>query len=518
MLVIDDSKLKLLKMKEKMLSLATGDKDKTLSEYQKLAIEIDAECYKMITDKIKNSNYNNLPFEEEIKFFDELIEDYVYLDELQHRLKKEFAKYSDYELVLSDLSKIKIDEIRAKNSQIEGYLVNIKNLKSNKMELDRLNQVLVSATTEEKHNQEIIKEIKRKLKNDVLNAKGRIQNNDGSLEITSINLELKNFGYDLNMLSDDMELVDEAYGAAKKEKDEINETLNIALDLPNKDDTICSMYMNELLKANYKFNLLELVKEVFTDIDSYDLFKDSLYKIEDLIKEIKNGLRELKIKFYINPFDYIKIKDYIAMFENIRNPYEEIENTKKTITYLAGMIDDMERANNEFLLTVNDDVMAMEEDAQVVFMDIEETSDKDICEILKAENAKDNQVVMVSDTKDDFNMGRVKEKTRGVISRVYEMMNPKEKNETIPELVIEKAKEEPTEETIAKEVENVIDLPREEEPFEKPMLFDARIDGDIFDDIPTKEEKIEPTDDNLQVPEVFWEAKEEINKDKQLRR
>ena len=65
------------------------------------------------------------------------------------------------------------------------------------MELDRLNQVLVSATTEEKHNQEIIKEIKRKLKNDVLNAKGRIQNNDGSLEITSINLELKNFGYDL---------------------------------------------------------------------------------------------------------------------------------------------------------------------------------------------------------------------------------------------------------------------------------------------------------------------------------
>ena len=278
MLVIDDSKLKLLKMKEKMLSLATGDKDKTLSEYQKLAIEIDAECYKMITDKIKNSNYNNLPFEEEIKFFDELIEDYVYLDELQHRLKKEFAKYSDYELVLSDLSKIKIDEIRAKNSQIEGYLVNIKNLKSNKMELDRLNQVLVSATTEEKHNQEIIKEIKRKLKNDVLNAKGRIQNNDGSLEITSINLELKNFGYDLNMLSDDMELVDEAYGAAKKEKDEINETLNIALDLPNKDDTICSMYMNELLKANYKFNLLELVKEVFTDIDSYDLFKDSLYK------------------------------------------------------------------------------------------------------------------------------------------------------------------------------------------------------------------------------------------------
>ena len=119
MLVIDDSKLKLLKMKEKMLSLATGDKDKTLSEYQKLAIEIDAECYKMITDKIKNSNYNNLPFEEEIKFFDELIEDYVYLDELQHRFKKEFAKYSDYELVLSDLSKIKIDEIRAKNSQIE---------------------------------------------------------------------------------------------------------------------------------------------------------------------------------------------------------------------------------------------------------------------------------------------------------------------------------------------------------------------------------------------------------------
>ena len=534
MLVIDDSKLKLLKMKEKMLELSPDKNEKTLAEYQKLAIDIDNECYKMIIDKIKSNNYHSLPFEEQVKFYNEIIEDYNYLNELQCRFKNEYAKYSSEELPLSLLSDIMIEDVKAKASQIEGYLVNIKNLKSNKIELDRLNQVLVHAVDEKKHAEDLMLEIRRKLKNDILNAKGRIQGIDGSLEVTSINLELANCGIDLNAVIDDDSLLDEAYGAFKRDRDEAKETLNIALSLPNRDDAICGMYMQELLKVNYRFNLLELLKEAFDNNNDYNLFKDSLYKIEDLVKEIKNGLRELGIKYYINPFDYIKIKDYIAMFENVQDPQIVIDETKKTIAYLANMIDDMEKANNEFLLSVNDDITIVKEetpsvdDENTLYVNIDTFTDeetKDIDEILNDKEAKDNQVIRIHDLGEGFKKGRVKEKTRDVINRVYNMIKPKEQVEKLPELVIERKisepiQEEPKQVEPLSEVTEEPDLFQEIEPFEKPILFDDRSDSGIFDNEPapissnkqsvTNEMPKNKENQEFVMPELFWVPKEEI--------
>lgn len=534
MLVIDDSKLKLLKMKEKMLELSPDKNEKTLAEYQKLAIDIDSECYKMIIDKIKSNNYHSLPFEEQVKFYNEIIEDYNYLNELQCRFKNEYAKYSSEELPLSLLSDIMIEDVKAKASQIEGYLVNIKNLKSNKIELDRLNQVLVHAVEEKKHVEDLMLEIRRRLKSDILNAKGRIQETNGSLEVTSINLELANCGIDLNAVIDDDSLLDEAYGAFKHDRDEARETLNIALSLPNRDDAICNMYMQELLKANYRFNLLELLKEAFDNNNDYNLFKDSLYKIEDLVKEIKNGLRELGIKYYINPFDYIKIKDYIAMFENVHDPQIVIDETKKTIAYLANMIDDMEKANNKFLLSVNDDITIVKEetpsvdDENTLYVNIDTFTDeetKDIDEILNDKEAKDNQVIRIHDLGEGFKKGRVKEKTRDVINRVYNMIKPKKQVEKVPELVIERKVSEPIQEEPKQveplsEVTEEPDLFQEIEPFEKPILFDDRSDSGIFDNEPapissneqsvTNEKTINEENQEFTMPELFWVPKEEI--------
>ena len=534
MLVIDDSKLKLLKMKEKILELSPDKNEKTLAEYQKLAIDIDNECYKMIIDKIKSNNYHSLPFEEQVKFYNEIIEDYNYLNELQCRFKNEYAKYSSEELPLSLLSDIMIEDVKAKASQIEGYLVNIKNLKSNKIELDRLNQALVHAVEEKKHVEDLMLEIRRRLKSDILNAKGRIQGTNGSLEVTSINLELANCGIDLNAVIDDDSLLDEAYGAFKHDRDEARETLNTALSLPNRDDAICNMYMQELLKANYRFNLLELLKEAFDDNNDYNLFKDNLYKIDDLVKEIKNGLRELGIKYYINPFDYIKIKDYIAMFENVHDPQKVIDETKKTIAYLANMIDDMEKANNEFLLSVNDDITIVKEetpsvdDENTLYVNIDTFTDeetKDIDKILIGKEAKDNQIIRVHDVSEEFKKGRVREKTRDVINRVYNMIKPKEQVETVPELVIERKTSEPIQEEPKQveplpEVTEEPDLFQEIEPFEKPVLFDDRSDSGIFDNetapiISTEQpvtNKMPKNEGNQEfvMPELFWVPKEEI--------
>ncbi len=124
MLVIDDSKLNLLKMKEKLLELSPNNLDKYLDDYHKLVLEIDEDCYQMILKEIKDSNYNNLPFEEKIKVFADIINDYNYLNELQHLFRRTFSKYSNEELNLSPLDNIMIDEVQSKKSMIEGYLIN----------------------------------------------------------------------------------------------------------------------------------------------------------------------------------------------------------------------------------------------------------------------------------------------------------------------------------------------------------------------------------------------------------
>ena len=65
-----------------MLELSKDNIEETLDEYRKLALEIDRECYLTIIEKIKNSNYNNLPLEEQIKVLMEFAQDYNYLNEL----------------------------------------------------------------------------------------------------------------------------------------------------------------------------------------------------------------------------------------------------------------------------------------------------------------------------------------------------------------------------------------------------------------------------------------------------
>ena len=502
MLVIDDSKLKLLKMKEKMLALAVINFDKTLASYRDLALEIDKDCYKMIIKQIEDSDYSNLPLEEQIKFYLEIIEDYDYLNELQYGFRRTYSEYSDESLELSDLSNINIEDVKTKASQLEGYLMNIKNLKSNKIELDRLNKALLKATKAQDDMNDMALDIQRKLKDEVINARGRRYGKDGNLEVTSIALELKKFDIDLNAVAIDGELLDKLYGEARKEREDARELLDTALDLPNRDDSICSSYMRDLLISNYKFNLMELVKEIFTSYDDINLFRDSLYKVEDLIKEIKNGLRELGVKFYINPFDNIKIKKYLGAFEKFDDQSSEIEKIKQTMAYLSEMIDDMEKTNNELLLTINDPVEVLNERAEIIPIDTLKEEEED--EPLLVTDAKDNQVIRVSNFVKGFKKERALEKTSEVIRRVYAMLYPKEREKT-PELIIEKGE---------RVVEKEPVVFKEVTPFEEPVLFDDRKDSAIFEDEAKVKKEPEIVDSKTYakeqvMPEIFWIPKEE---------
>jgi len=530
MLVIDDSKLKLLKMKEKILELSTNIDTKALNEYRDLAVAIDDYCYQTIIKEIKDSNYNNLPLEEQIGVLRGILDDYNYFNEMQCNFRNTYSKYSNSGLSLTDISNILVDNIQNRISQIEGYLMNIKNLKSNKIELDRLNQSLIAAVDGKKQTAELIMNIREKLKLDVLNSRGRIYADDNRLEVTNISIELSNFGINLNDIISNDELLNTVYSDALNEKKEKLETLNTALSLPNKDDAICGMYMFELLKSNYKFTLVELIKEIMNSNTDYYLFKDSLYKIEDLIKEIKNNLKELNVKFYINPFDQIKIKDYICVFEKTKDYEIDINAIKQTMTYLADMIDEMEKRNNEFLLSINDEVTILREDINTLYLSIPKEDvnvlegDDSITEILKTADVKANQVIRVKQPVIGFMKGRVKEKTNSVIKRVFEMFCQKEKKEVIPDLVVEKLQA--IQETVPNEEQknNEIELFQEVEPFLEPTLFEDRIDSEIFSDnsnrqinLSSSEPKtvIEQTEDVKEdavedkMPELFWTPKEE---------
>ena len=566
MLIIDDSKLKLLKMKEKMLELAGKTDLEALDEYRDLAVSIDEDCYQMIIKEIKDSNYNNLPLEEQIKTLRVIEDDYNYLNELQCGFRNVYSKYKDEELSLTNLDNILVDNIQARISQIEGYLMNAKNLKSNKLELDRLNQSLIAATDGKKQVGDLINDIQAKLREEVKSARGRKYAKDDKLAVTSIAIELQEFGINLSEIINDGEWLDKVYSDLLNEKKEKQETLNTALSLPNKDEAICAMYMEELLKSNYKLVIVELIKEVFSDNDDYDLFKDSLYKIEDLIKEIKNNLKELNIKFYINPFNQIKIKDYIHQFEK-SNDYEvDISSIKETMIYLSNMIDEMEKHNSEFLSSISDDVPILKEDTNTVYLDIPKekdeviSSDDVILELLKPDAASDNQVIKIRNLQSDFMKSRVKEKTDSVIKRVCEMYCPKEKKEIVPDLVIEKPIEvvkeeeapienvkeevepflEPTlfeeikdseifsedniegvkkEETVPiEEAKEEVDLFKEVEPFLQPTLFEERKDSEIFseDNIEETKEEAKPLEENdeMKMPDVFWVSKEESDENK----
>ena len=111
MLVINDNKMKLLKMKEKLLEVSNDNNDKLLEDYAKLALEIDNDYYNQIINEIKDTDYNSLSLEEQIKYLSEIEDDYNYLNQLQWMIRKTYEKYNDNELNLSDISVILIDNI-----------------------------------------------------------------------------------------------------------------------------------------------------------------------------------------------------------------------------------------------------------------------------------------------------------------------------------------------------------------------------------------------------------------------
>ena len=442
MLVINDNKMKLLKMKEKLLEVSAIDKNNTLKEYAELVKDIDNDCYNQIIRKIKKCNYNDLNLEEQMKFLSEIEEDYNYLNQLQCMIRNVYSKYTDEELQLSDINNILIDTVIQRISDIQGYLMNVKNLESNKIEIDRLNHQLISLDKENEHVKRVLADIKNNLRNDLIKAEGRIYNSNGSMDMISIVSELKKYGIDLKEVINDEAMLKQIFQEFNNEKNMQNETYEAAINLPNKDEEICKQIEVETINAKYKFCLIDLINEICNSSLEYNAFKDSLYKIVDIINLIKGYLQRLGIRFYINPFDRIKIDSKIQMVNSIRDCNEEINKIKKTITYISTMIEEANGKSYELMNSINTPIEIIRDnkkDANVSQYALNENDAKAFGDIALNNALKDNQVVSLNAIGDGFKIDRVREKTDGVIKRVYEMLNyvPVVNDDVkIPELVL----------------------------------------------------------------------------------
>ena len=509
MLVINDNKMKLLKMKEKLLEVSNDNNDKLLEDYAKLALEIDNDYYNQLINEIKDTDYNSFSLEEQIKYLSEIEDDYNYLNQLQWMIRKTYEKYNDNELNLSDISVILIDNIIQRISDIQGYLMNIKNLESNKIELDRLNYQLISLDKENERTKKIMLDIKNKLRNEIIKAEGRVYNSKGIIEAISIVSEFKKYGINLKEIVDDSEKLRDTFRRFNEEKETQEETFKATINLPNRDEEICKQIELETIQSEYKYCLIELVNEVCMTDTEYNLFKNSLYKMADIIKSIKEYLQKLGIKFYINPFDRIKIESQIQVFNSIPDYKKEIDNVKKTITYVSLMIDDATRKNQELIVTINSDIKMIDDNSEKeidtihkLFSYEDNDDNKTFSDIALSNDFKDNQVVSLKELNDNFKVNRAHEKTDGVIKRVYEMFNNVPvitDNVKSPELLLEPIVEEKKDSNDENADANDIEIPHDV-TLDMPQVINNEIDDltiNNSDNIFLDDDKPKEIDNNL---------------------
>ena len=509
MLVINDNKMKLLKMKEKLLEVSNDNNDKLLEDYAKLALEIDNDYYNQLINEIKDTDYNSFSLEEQIKYLSEIEDDYNYLNQLQWMIRKTYEKYNDNELNLSDISVILIDKIIQRISDIQGYLMNIKNLESNKIELDRLNYQLISLDKENERTKKIMLDIKNKLRNEIIKAEGRVYNSKGIIEAISIVSEFKKYGINLKEIVDDSEKLRDTFRRFNEEKETQEETFKATINLPNRDEEICKQIELETIQSEYKYCLIELVNEVCMTDTEYNLFKNSLYKMADIIKSIKEYLQKLGIKFYINPFDRIKIESQIQVFNSIPDYKKEIDNVKKTITYVSLMIDDATRKNQELIVTINSDIKMIDDNSEKeidtihkLFSYEDNDDNKTFSDIALSNDFKDNQVVSLKELNDNFKVNRAHEKTDGVIKRVYEMFNNVPvitDNVKSPELLLEPIVEEKKDSNDENADANDIEIPHDV-TLDMPQVINNEIDDltiNNSDNIFLDDDKPKEIDNNL---------------------
>lgn len=430
MSVIDENKLKLLKMKERLLEISFDNRNSVLADYKLIAMEIDNILYKSITDIIKsNVNYTDKPLEEQLELFLKIEKEYADYDKFQQDIKNVCKKYND-DVNLSDIDSILIEEIRKKIQSIKKYLSNKKNLEENRKKLDELNTELINEDKKMTSFKKRIDDMDAELKLAVLKTEGRIYNSSSQIEYADISLEADNLGLNLRNLLDDDSLLEEELNKALAELTDAEDELKTAQicydNRPNinyKD--IYLSIREDAVKKKYRFLFLKIISVICKHTDSYDEAYEKRIQLISLIKDRSDLLKQLNVKYLYDPFDRIGLKEQTEVIVAYGNNSSKVKDIRKQIEEVSSSSDLMETENidlNDYLRK-NIDLIR----DNTLFKDIIDKEKIDLRSItyedatLKRKYAS-NQVVSVDVLPFHFMTNRAKEKANGVVNRVYEMM------------------------------------------------------------------------------------------------
>ena len=430
MSVIDENKLKLLKMKERLLEISFDNRNSVLADYKLIAIEIDNILYKSITDIIKsNVNYTDKPLEEQLELFLKIEKEYADYDKFQQDIKNVCKKYND-DVNLSDIDSILIEEIRKKIQSIKKYLSNKKNLEENRKKLDELNTELINEDKKMTSFKKRIDDMDAELKLAVLKTEGRIYNSSSQIEYADISLEADNLGLNLRNLLDDDSLLEEELNKALAElKDAEDELKTAQICYDNRPNiNYKDIYLSireDAVKKKYRFLFLKIISVICKHTDSYDEAYEKRIQLISLIKDRSDLLKQLNVKYLYDPFDRIGLKEQTEVIVAYGNNSSKVKDIRKQIEEVSSSSDLMETENidlNDYL-SKNIDLIR----DNTLFKDIIDKEKIDLRGItyeddtLKRKYAS-NQVVSVDALPFHFMTNRAKEKANGVVNRVYEMM------------------------------------------------------------------------------------------------
>lgn len=541
MLVIDDNMLKLAKMQETLLKVAVDNRQENLKKYRDIVIEIDKQAFSSLLDEIEQINNHNQTLEDELQFMEQIKGYYNQLFELQLGFKRVCELYGDSELALSDLSQIDSEYIDKRINTIKGYLINLKNIDSNKKRLQELNDKLIDEEKNKLLLSRRLLEFESLLRSNFENAEGRIIV-DGQLQYISVVSEYKKLGYDFKLLLKDTETLENLLSSVNVEKLDIEEKLKTADICYNTNPNVNSKQIldeisREFFKVRYRLTMLKLLELLSKDYEEYDLFREKREKIIDLIKYRVICLKNLGERISIDPFARTKVEEQLSAMSSLADNSRMISKIKKEISVLSQRVDEMIHQNEDYKFLLNDtkDLII----STVSIGDIIDISgiSLDISEPVKVEEKVilDNQIVSIGDIPLGFNMSIVRQKTNSVIKRVNQMVASisdvvEEKEEVItPDLVIVSQPSviyENTDVSLEEDVNDYVPSIEEEleeatvEQIEVPsQIVSTTYDSSIFETVdPFVETQlfVDRTDEDLPVLESkveMTEGESEINLD-----
>ena len=313
--------------------------------------------------------------------------------------------------------------------------------------------------------------------------------------------------------------------------------------MPNIDTKkLYNISYHEVLDVRYKVNLLRFASLMVKDYTDYDDVRNKRVDLINVVKERSKILIDLGIKFAVDPFDRIKLNDQLEIIELLGGNLRSIVKIKEKIKDTFDITDRLKEKNDELYSIISQD-----DELYNNRMAVYGTTDDNTYEDGDANNIEEGKVLDVKDISDKFNSKLVREKTSGVINRVYELFNnvpvTHEKQGVVPNLVIEKSDSSLEHEndifTTKSESQEIFESDHNTLETKKDIFIDESVNQGIFessdsvsdkdDDLFTEVEPFEKTVlltnkyddglsqettekiDNEKMPELFFEFEDKLN-------